>query len=144
MRFVRFIGVAIATGALLSGGFAAAASASPALPAPCWLGNHHDLHLTATDNGRRLRVCRGTKIDVVLRAPIDAPMWTPITATGHAVSLDSHHPHVFLPRGVTAGYFVATRPGTSELTSTRPACPPNPTGPTCHAIQAWRVDISVR
>jgi len=144
MRSIRLLGAAATVGVLLSGGFAATANASSTVSAPCWLGNHRDVHLTARDNGRRLRVCRGAKIDAFLRAPLDAPLWTPIAITGGAVALDPHHPHILLPRGVTAGFFVAARRGTSELTSTRPACPPNPTGPTCHAIQAWRVDISVR
>jgi hypothetical protein len=144
MRFVRLIGTAAVVGALLSGGFAATANASSALPAPCWLGNHRDLHLTAADNGRQLRVCRGAKIDVTLKAPFDAPMWSAVSVSGGAVPVDRHHPHVFLPRGVTAGWFVATRRGSAELTSSRATCAPNPGGPTCHSMQGWKVDISVR
>jgi hypothetical protein len=144
MRIVRILGAALAAGALLSGGIATAAEAAPAPDLRCSGHHHRDVRLDTGDNGRAIRVCDGDRIDVALRAPMRGPLWSPIHVDGDAVQMDRHHPRVFPARGMTVGFFVAVHRGQATLTSTRPVCPPNPGGPTCHSMQGWKVDVTVR
>ena len=46
---------------------------------------------------------------------------------------------------VARAVFVAARPGTADITSSRSACPPPvPGSAACHAIQAFHVTVTVR
>jgi hypothetical protein len=97
-------------------------------------------------NGRHLRVCKGTRITVLLHAPdLDHPgtWWQPITADGRAVRPDPYHPRILPARGVTAGFFKAGHRGRATLRSTRRICAPDPAGPTCHATMAWQVEVAI-
>ncbi len=110
-------------------------------------GANQAIQLDDRANGRHLRVCKGARLRVVLHAPAaDSPdtWWQPITADGRAVQLDPYHPRFALARGVTAGFFRAAHHGSATLRSTRRACPVNPTGPTCHAVAYWQVELDVR
>lgn len=98
-------------------------------------------------NGRHLRVCNGARLAVVLHAPdADSPdtWWQPITTDDRAVQPDPYHPRFLPARGVTAGFFRARHHGPATLRSTRRVCPLNPTGPICHAVASWQVDVDVR
>jgi hypothetical protein len=105
------------------------------------------IHLDERANGRHVRACPGAHLTVALHAPAaDSPdtWWQPITVDGKAVTLDPYHPRILAARGVTLGFFRAAHHGTATLHSTRRACPVNPTGPACHAIMSWQVDVDVR
>jgi hypothetical protein len=103
------------------------------------------VRLTGADDGHRIRVCEGARIEVTLRAPLyDTPdtWWQPVTVTGSAL-------HVVpsgirsAARGVMLATFDAGRPGTATLRSARIACPVNPSGPPCHPFRRWRATIKV-
>jgi len=47
-------------------------------------------------------------------------------------------------RGVTLGAFTAAHRGSAALRSSRHVCPVNPSGPTCHAVAFWHVEVDVR
>jgi hypothetical protein len=122
-----------------------AAGAAPAQAAT------HDhikmMTLTASDNGRHIRVPVGEHVMVQLtvRPRRDADpttWWRPIDEHGRALA--ARPVGTAVVRGMTAGHYLAVRRGEATLSSTRPACPANPDGPTCHAVQGWSVTIDVR
>jgi hypothetical protein len=119
-------------------------SAGPAGPAPtpttsaCPMG----LILTETDTGATPCIAVGGTILVELHVQ-DGQDWAlPQTSV----------PDVLRPSGtattsehVARAVFVAARPGTADITSSRSACPsPAPGSAACHAIAAFRVTVTVR
>lgn len=141
VRFMRKVALALTLLSLLGGTPASAAEQ----PRHC-AGAIRAVPLDDRANGRHLRVCKGAHLRVVLHAPAAGSpdtWWQPITADGRAVQLDPYHPRVFPARGVTLGFFRASHHGPATLRSTRPACPADPAGPTCHAVAYWQVDVTV-
>jgi hypothetical protein len=104
--------------------------------------------LTNADNGRSVCVRRGTAVLVYLRGT-QASRWSVIHPSSGV--LQSHaNGHLLLALGVTGASFVAARPGTASITSTRPVCPTPPPNSgsqsgtvECGAILGFRVSVRV-
>lgn len=147
---------------LIAPASAPASTRYPALPGPrhrapvaSWAGRDGSggtgpastIALTVADNGRRVRVHRGDHILVHLavdpsRYPDPASWWGAVAESGRALRA---RPQTMMPvRGATLGHYRAVARGQATLSSTRPACPPQPSGPTCHALLAWSVTVDVR
>jgi hypothetical protein len=140
---MRKVGLGVVVGALLS--TLTIAPASAGVPSSrC--DRPGTISLDDRANGRHLRVCKGARLTVVLHAPdADSPdtWWQPITTDGRAIQPDPYHPHILPARGVTVGFFRASHHGEATLRSTRRVCPTGPTGPTCHAVLSWQVDVAI-
>ena len=103
--------------------------------------------LTATDNGRHVRVHRGDTVQVLLRAdpranPDPTTWWRAIDESGPA--LRALPQTAISIRGTTRGRYRAAARGEATLSSSRPVCPRHGTGPTCHSMQGWNVTVDVR
>jgi hypothetical protein len=104
--------------------------------------------LTNADNGRSVCVRRGTAVLVYLRGS-QASRWSVIHASTGVLQPHANG-HGLLALGVTGASFVAARPGTTLITSTRQACPTPPPNSgsqsgtvECGAILAFRVSVRV-
>jgi hypothetical protein len=103
--------------------------------------------LTNADNGRLVCVRRGTAVQVYLRGT-KASRWSVIHASSGALRPHANG-HGLLALGVTGASFIAARPGTASITSTRPACPTPPNSGSqsgiveCGAILGFRVSVRV-
>jgi hypothetical protein len=102
------------------------------------------VRLGNADNGRTVCLLPRQRLSVVLSVdpasyPDQRNWWTAITADGDALA---PVPNPVLPvRGTTLATFVAVRPGTATVTSTRNICPP---GYLCGApLLLWRVTAEV-
>src|SRR5215475_97808 len=80
--------------------------------------------LTNADNGRSVCVRRGTAVLVYLRGT-KASRWS-VIHTSSGVLQPHANGHGLLALGVTGASFVAARPGTALITSTRQGCPTPP------------------
>jgi hypothetical protein len=133
----RMITLAVTAAAVTAVGAAPAQAAPPNM-----------ITLTVADNGRHIRVPPGGHIMVQLkvdqrRTADPSTWWRPITENGRA--LQTRVVGTMIPRGVTAGHYVATHRGEATLSSTRAACPSsNSAQPACFAMQGWSVTIEVR
>jgi hypothetical protein len=140
---MRKIGIAVLVGVVLSvGGVTAASAATVQHPHRC--GLHGTVRLDDNANGHHVRVCKGATITVALHAPMadrPATWWQPITEQGRA--LQAQPQRILPPRGVTVGAYKAAHRGPAALRSSRRVCPVNPSGPACHAVAFWHVDIDV-
>ena len=131
------------------------AGASPPPPGAPSAGSCHGggpqrrvITLTNADNGRSVCVRRGTAVLVYLRgAP--ASRWSVIHASS-AVLRPRANGRGLLALGMTGASFVAVRPGTASITSTRPVCPTPPPNSMsqsgtveCGAILGFRVSVRV-
>ena len=104
--------------------------------------------LTNADNGRSVCVRRGAAVQVYLRGT-QASRWSAIHASS-GVLRPRANGHGLLALGVTGASFVAARPGTASITSTRPVCPTPPPNSgsqsgtvECGAILGFRVSVRV-
>ena len=104
--------------------------------------------LTNADNGRLVCVRRGTAVLVYLRGT-QASRWSVIHASSGVLRPHANG-HGLVPLGVTGASFVAARPGTASITSTRMACPTPPPNSgsqsgtvECGAILGFRVSVRV-
>ena len=120
------------------------AGTCPSGPAP----RRGVITLTNADNGRSVCVRRGTAVLVYLRGT-QASRWS-VIHTSPGVLQPHANGHGLLPLGVTGASFVAARPGTASITSTRMACPTPPPNSgsqsgtvECVAILAFRVSVRV-
>jgi hypothetical protein len=132
---------------------APAPSSSPATgPGPSALcpggrpATHPRLTITGADSGSSFCVTRGTNVTVFLKGT-PARKWSPIKATGNALR-PSANGELALALGVTGASFAAVEPGTTIITSGRPACGPGETASgtgsmSCNAILAFRVTVTV-
>jgi hypothetical protein len=144
---MRKIGLAILVGTLLAvGGVTAASAATVQHPHRC--GSHGTVRLDDNANGHHVRVCKGATITVALHAPMADPpdtWWQPITVQPEQGRVLQALPQRILPpRGVTVAAYKAAHRGSAALRSSRRVCPVNPSGPACHAVAFWHVDIDVR
>ena len=105
--------------------------------------------LTNADNGRLVCVRRGTAVLVHLRGT-QASRWS-VIHTSSGVLQPHANGHGLLALAVTGASFVAARPGTALITSTRQACPTPPPNSgsqsgtvECGAILGFRVRVRVR
>lgn len=98
------------------------------------------LQITDKDNGKSYCITSGTGVFVALHGT-PARMWAHIR-TSSAVLQPRPNGRLALMRGVTGGYFVATRFGTVSLMSTRMPCRPG--GQHCSAESFFRVKLLVR
>src|SRR6516165_151714 len=80
--------------------------------------------LTTADNGRSVCVRRGAAVQVYLRGT-QASRWSVIHASS-GVLRPRANGRGLLAFGVTGASFLAARPGTASITSTRMACPTPP------------------
>jgi len=104
--------------------------------------------LTNADNGRTVCVRRGAAVLVYLQGT-RAGRWSVIHASSSVLRPHANG-HGLLALGVTGASFVAARPGTASITSTRPACPTPPPNSgaqsgteECGAIRGFRVRVRV-
>jgi hypothetical protein len=104
--------------------------------------------LTNADNGRTVCVRRGAAVLVYLQGT-PASRWSVIHVSSGVLRPHANG-HGLLALGVTGASFVAARPGTASITSTRPACPtPPPSSGSqsgtveCGAILGFRVSVRV-
>jgi hypothetical protein len=104
--------------------------------------------LTGADNGRLVCLRRGTAVQVYLRGT-RASRWSAIQASSGVLQPHANG-HLMLALGVTGASFVAARPGTASITSTRPACPTPPPNSgsqsgtvECGTILGFRVTVRV-
>jgi hypothetical protein len=104
--------------------------------------------LTIADNGRSVCVRRGTAVQVYLRGT-QASRWSVIHASS-GVLRPRANGRGLLAFGVTGASFLAARPGTASITSTRMACPTPPPNSgsqsgtvECGAILGFRVSVRV-
>ena len=129
----------------------ASAPSPPPPPGACHGGGapqRRVITLTNADNGRSVCVRRGTAVLVYLRGT-HASRWSAIHASSGALRPHAHG-HGLLALGVTGASFVAARPGTASITSTRQACPTPPANSgsqsgtvECGAILGFRVVVRV-
>jgi type V secretory pathway adhesin AidA len=110
------------------------------------------LTVTAADNGKTYCVGTGTVILVVLRG-VPPQRWTAIHASSAALAPRAD-PRLMLMAGATGASFVAARPGSAAITSTRVPChvpvsagPPVGDGPApsaqCGAVMVFKVTLGV-
>ena len=142
MRALGVVGVAMAV-ALVAGcattqsgpgssGGAAATSSSACSTA---------VLLTDEDNQSTVCVAQGGTVTLVLAGGPGAN-WAPIQLTGSGLA---EQPPVITPTGGVSAKYRATAAGTAELSSSRSACPPPTAGmAACHALQAFKVTVTVR
>ncbi len=142
-------------GTSAAGAASSPSAASPAgqVAAACGGGSAmqgHALTITSVDNGKSFCVTRGTGVAVYLKGT-PARKWARIQASS-AVLKPSANGELMLALGVTGASFVAARPGTAIITSSRPACGPGvPPGDgatgagtlPCATILAFRVTVTV-
>jgi hypothetical protein len=125
-------------------------AAAPRCPGgqPAWHAG--TLTITAADNYKSFCVTRGTIVTVLLKGTA-ARKWAPIHASP-AVLVPHASGELALAIGVTGASFLAARPGTAVITSSRPACGPGvPPGNSatgtgtfsCDAIIAFQVAVTV-
>ena len=138
------IGTLLALSGVTAASAASAASAAT-VRHPYRCGSHDTVRLDDNANGHHVRVCRGATITIALHAPMaDSPdtWWQPITEQGRA--LQAQPQRILPPRGVTVAAFTAAHRGSAALRSSRRVCPVNPSGPACHAVAFWHVQVDVR
>jgi hypothetical protein len=144
--FVGFDSIARMTkklaGAVVAAFASLAVGAAPAVAAPASV-----VTLTVADNGRQVRVHRGTHIMVRLAVnphqdPDPTTWWHAVSESGPA--LRARPQTLMAARGRTLGHYLAVARGTATLSSSRAVCPQTGTGPTCHAMQGWNVTVEVR
>jgi hypothetical protein len=120
-------------------------SAMPCTALPGAVGAGGTGSLAQTDSGRTFCVHVGQRLSVFLSVPVaqaDSEAWTHISASDSAVLKGVPSGELTLARGVTAGFFVAARVGTTQLNSTHPPCNGSqPAG--CPGDQRWQVTIVV-
>src|SRR5690348_9469278 len=107
-------------------------ASSPSPPPPGGAGACHGggvprlrvITLTNADNGRSVCVRRGAAVLVYLRGT-QASRWSVIHSSSGVLRPHANG-HLLLALGVTGASFIAARPGTASITSTRPVCPTPP------------------
>jgi len=129
----------------------ASSPSPPSPPGTCHGGPAPRLRvitLINADNGRLVCVRRGTAVQVYLRGT-QASRWSAIHASSGVL-----RPHAngrgLLALGVTGASFIAARPGTASITSTRLVCPTPPPNSgsqsgtvECGSILGFRVSVRV-
>lgn len=106
--------------------------------------------ITYADNGRTLCVRRGTAVQVFLKGT-PTNRWSAIHAS-NAVLKPHANGRMTLALGVTGASFLAARPGTAAITSSRQVCGPKATPPSaaaqpgtpeCGVILGFRATVKV-
>jgi hypothetical protein len=116
------------------------ACGAPPVPA----AGDHFLTLTSAQDGKTYCVTLGTNVLVLLKGT-PGNKWGLIRAAGSALR-PSASGHMTLMIGVTGASFLAVRPGSSVISSTRPVCPSSatPADVPCDAVGAFHVTVLVR
>ena len=114
----------------------------PSVSAPV-AGCPATLLLNNADNGKTACVTRGGAV-VVSLAGSPGQDWAPLQVSPSQV-LTTVPTSVSGPPDLTYGSYTAAAAGTVEITSSRSACaPPSPGSVACHALQSFRVTVTVR
>jgi hypothetical protein len=144
-RRVWLVGVALAFGL---GGCATGAPSGPSTAGapPTSSGGSacpSSINLNYTDNGKTACLARGGFVLVQL-VGTPGQDWAPLQVSP-AELLTSVPTSVSGPSDLTYGSYKAVASGTAEITSSRNSCPPPAPGSVaCHAIQSFRVTVTVR
>jgi len=96
--------------------------------------------ITEKDNGKSFCISSGTGVFVILHGT-PTRMWAHLRPSSAAVQ-PRPNGRLMLMRGVTGGYFVATRLGTVTLTSSRSPCRSG--GMQCTEQSFFRVRLMIR
>jgi hypothetical protein len=137
------------TGPNASGAAGAGSSSSPSSnPSGGVTVTGKNLNLSAEQNGKVYDVQKGTTLFVYLRGT-PAQMWKPITVSSDALQ-PAASGKMALMLGETGASFLAAKPGTAIISSTRPLCKSSSSGTMspggtaqCGVIQSYRVTVVV-
>ena len=140
LSMLAAISTSVSVLAAPSNGYATVAKVSaPRCLIPHGAGPGYDASIGNQQNGNSVCITVGERLLVVLSGgQPNASAWQAIHVSKPGIL------QVAPLRGTVGRNFKATRIGSVEVTSERPACPQAPSGaPTCDAIELWRVTVIV-